>query len=60
MTKQTIHVALLGMGTVGSGVYEILMKRQAEHFQDKIGSQLTIKTIMVLINTVIKLMKKSI
>ena len=47
MTKQNIHVALLGMGTVGSGVYEILMKRQAKHFKDKIGVQLTIKTIMV-------------
>lgn len=40
------NVALLGMGTVGSGVYEIL-QRQRENMPDKIGCTLEISKVLV-------------
>lgn len=40
------NVALLGMGTVGSGVYEIL-QRQRENMPDKIGCVLEISKVLV-------------
>ena len=58
MTKQNIHVALLGMGTVGSGVYEILMKRKAKHFKLVYNLQLKQLWSEILKSIVIKLMKK--
>ena len=39
-------VALLGMGTVGSGVYEILEK-QKQNMTDKIGCTLEIVKVLV-------------
>lgn len=36
MQKKGIKVALLGMGTVGSGVYEIIEKRQKDAFVNKV------------------------
>lgn len=44
--KRTINLALLGCGTVGSGVYK-LVERQRENFVKKIGCQITIKKILV-------------
>lgn len=43
---QTINIALLGMGTVGGGVYK-LIERQQEEFAYKIGCQIAIKKILV-------------
>ena len=43
---QTIKVALLGFGTVGGGVFELLEKRK-EEMPDKIGVEVEIKKILV-------------
>ena len=37
MSKKVINVALLGLGTVGTGVYKVL-KMQQEDMEDKIGA----------------------
>lgn len=47
MVEKTIHVALLGFGTVGSGVYEVIEERQKSLFPDKVGANVAIKTVMV-------------
>lgn len=44
--KKTINVALLGLGTVGTGVYKIL-NAQREEFPHKIGAQVKIRRILV-------------
>lgn len=46
MEKKIIHAALLGLGTVGTGVYKVL-KGQKEEMEAKIGSEIRIKKIMV-------------
>ena len=43
---QTIKVALLGFGTVGGGVFELLEKRK-EEMPDKIGVEVEIKKILL-------------
>lgn len=45
-TNGTINIALLGLGTVGTGVYKIL-KAQKDELLHKIGSDLVIKKILV-------------
>ena len=44
--KKTIKAALLGLGTVGGGVYK-LMNRQKEEFPYKIGANLEIEKVLV-------------
>ena len=44
--KKTINIALLGLGTVGTGVYKIL-NAQREEFPHKIGAQVKIRRILV-------------
>lgn len=44
--KKTIKAALLGLGTVGGGVYK-LMDRQKEEFPYKIGANLEIEKVLV-------------
>ena len=44
--KDTISIALLGLGTVGSGVYKLLRMREQE-MQAKLGCRVEIKKIMV-------------
>ena len=41
-----IQVALLGLGTVGLGVYKVL-QMQKEEMQHKIGTEIKIKKILV-------------
>ncbi len=43
---ETIYAALLGLGTVGTGVYKVLKSQEAE-MSKKIGSQIKIKKILV-------------
>lgn len=43
--RDEINVGLLGLGTVGSGVYKILT-RHKENFQRKIGTTVTLKSIL--------------
>lgn len=45
--KECIQIALLGMGTVGSGVYEVIEKMQKEDFKYKVGADVCVKTILV-------------
>lgn len=47
MAEKTIQVALLGFGTVGSGVYEVIEQRQKSLFPAKVGAGIAIKTILV-------------
>ncbi len=47
MKKETIQVALLGMGTVGSGVYEVIEKLQKGNFVHKVGADVHVKRILV-------------
>ncbi|BDF33500.1 homoserine dehydrogenase [Lachnospiraceae bacterium] len=44
--KRTVKVALLGLGTVGSGVYK-LIERQQKEMVHKVGADLRIKKILV-------------
>lgn len=44
--KKIIHAALLGLGTVGTGVYKVI-KAQEQEMEAKLGSQVKIKKIMV-------------
>ena len=46
MEKKVIRAALLGFGTVGTGVYKVLEK-QKEEMIPKLGSQLEISKILV-------------
>ena len=46
MDKKVIRAALLGFGTVGTGVYKVLQK-QKEDMIPKLGSQIEIKKILV-------------
>ncbi len=43
---RTVKVALLGLGTVGTGVYK-LIKRQSKEMENKIGAKLEIASILV-------------
>lgn len=47
MGKETIKVALLGMGTVGSGVYEVIEKLQKDNFKHKVGADVEVKRVLV-------------
>lgn len=47
MGKDTIKVALLGMGTVGSGVYEVIEKLQKDNFKHKVGADVEVKRVLV-------------
>lgn len=47
MKKEVIKVALLGMGTVGSGVYEVIEKLQKDNFIDKVGADVQVKRVLV-------------
>ena len=44
---KTIQVALLGLGTVGSGTFEVIMERQKDLFVHKVGADILVKTILV-------------
>ena len=46
MSHEGINVALLGLGTVGSGVYKVMQRQQAEMPQ-KINTRLNIRRILV-------------
>ncbi len=46
MAENTVKAALLGLGTVGKGVYE-LARRQADEFIHKTGMNLEIKKILI-------------
>lgn len=46
MDNQVIYAALLGLGTVGTGVYKVLKNQEAE-MTAKIGTQVKIKKILV-------------
>lgn len=46
MSKKIIHAALLGLGTVGTGVYKVL-KSQEEEMEQKIGAAVAIKKILI-------------
>ena len=43
---KTVKVAILGLGTVGSGVYKLIQKR-ADVMEKTIGSQMEVKKILV-------------
>lgn len=45
--KKQINIALLGFGTVGSGVYEVIEKRQENELPHKVGAQVHITKVMV-------------
>ena len=46
MEEKVINAALLGLGTVGTGVYKVL-KGQEEEMTSKIGCQVKIRRILV-------------
>lgn len=46
MTKKVMNVALLGAGTVGSGVMEVL-KNNSSDIAQKVGLEINLKTILV-------------
>ena len=46
MAKTIRKIALLGMGTVGSGVYQIIEKQKAE-MPFKVGAELEIAKVLV-------------
>lgn len=41
-----INIGLMGLGTVGSGVYEIINNRR-RFFEDEIGEKIKIKKVLV-------------
>ncbi|MEE0434468.1 MAG: homoserine dehydrogenase [Peptococcaceae bacterium] len=47
MERSIIKVALLGMGTVGSGVYEVIEHLQKDNFIHKVGAEVQIKYVLV-------------
>ena len=46
MSEQVIKAALLGLGTVGNGVYKVLKNQRAE-MQEKLGKPVEISKILV-------------
>ncbi len=46
MSQETIHAALLGFGTVGTGVYKVL-KNQESEMQQKLNTKLVLDSILV-------------
>lgn len=46
MENKCVHVALLGLGTVGTGVYKVLNKQKSE-MQDKLGCEVRLSRILV-------------
>ena len=46
MSERVINAALLGLGTVGTGVYKVL-KKQEEEMTAKIGCQVRLKKVLV-------------
>lgn len=44
--KDKIKVAILGLGTVGTGVYKIIQNQKNE-FPNKIGAELEVSKILV-------------
>lgn len=46
MKNKCVHVALLGLGTVGTGVYKVLNKQKSE-MQDKLGCEVKLSRILV-------------
>lgn len=46
MSEKVIHAALLGLGTVGTGVYKVL-KNQLEEMPAKLGAEVRISRILV-------------
>ncbi len=46
MSKKVINAALLGLGTVGTGVYKVL-RQQRDEMEQKIGAVVEIKKILV-------------
>lgn len=42
---KTINIALLGFGTIGSGTYEVIEKRQKETFPHKVGAEVKVKWV---------------
>ena len=46
MAEQYIKAALLGFGTVGSGVYKVMKKQEAE-MEAKLGAKVRIEKILV-------------
>ncbi len=46
MSKKVINAALLGLGTVGTGVYKVLKNQEAE-MEKKIGATVKLKKILV-------------
>ena len=46
MKKDVVHVALLGLGTVGTGVYKV-MREQEPEMAKKLNTVLKIKKILV-------------
>ena len=46
MGKKTIYAALLGLGTVGTGVYKVL-KKQEDEMEAKLGCNVRIKKVLV-------------
>ena len=46
MSKKVINAALLGLGTVGTGVYKVL-KNQETEMEKKIGATVKLKKILV-------------
>lgn len=47
MENNCIKVALLGMGTVGSGVYEVIENLQKNNFINSVGADVQIKRVLV-------------
>lgn len=47
MEHSIIKVALLGMGTVGSGVYEVIEHLQKDNFIYKVGADVQVKYVLV-------------
>lgn len=46
--EKNIKIALLGFGTVGSGVYEVIEERQKNEFPYKVGANVDVKWVMAL------------
>ncbi len=46
MEEKVLKVGLMGLGTVGTGVYKVI-ENQKEEFPHKIGTRLEIKKILV-------------
>lgn len=46
MSRQVIKAALLGLGTVGTGVYKVL-RNQENEMEQKLGAKVELKKILV-------------